>query len=190
MQTVSVSTYEDQTVLHLFWQIQYELCDWNLLVVTPNYTLYPNPFPAVVPITKNSEYNVTLEVMCNRDGTGLVKTINITLSIALSDNVIKYAPWIMCLITGIDSENIFRIHSRSTKVYLQTYLDHDITTISTTQSTQEMQSLLTSTQSITLTTGKNSITISSANTSNQEVYYTHLRGLFYLTGMLCFLLFT
>ena len=159
-----------------------------------NYTLYPNLFPADVPIVKNSEYNVTLDVMCDREGPALVHIINVSLTIVLNDIIVsEYAPWVMCLFTRIDQNNMIHIR-RSKKVYLQPYLYDDIMTMSTTQdstSTQEMHTSSTQSAITTMLNTRNDSFTNSANNiimSNQDVC-THLSILFSFISMLCFLLF-
>ena len=112
-------------MLHVFWQIQYQLCDWTLRIATANYTLHPNPFPATVPIAKNSEYNVTLNIMCNGEGPGKVVNMSVSLSILLNENVIKHVPYILCSLSRLDTNDNTIHYHRSRKVYLQSYFYHE-----------------------------------------------------------------
>lgn len=190
-QTAFTSKNEDTaTVLHFVWHIQYELCDWTPWIVTPNYTLYPNIVPADVPIEMNSEYNVTLDVVCNREGPALVMMINVSLAIVLNHDIVsEYAPWVMCLITRIDQDNMSYIH-RSKRVYLQSYLYHNVTTTSTTQDSTSTQEYFTSTRSF-ITAVRNTSFTSNANNivMSNQVACTRLRILFSFFALLCFLLF-
>lgn len=180
-------------MLHVFWQIQYQLCDWTLRIATANYTLHPNPFPATVPIAKNSEYNVTLNVMCDGEGPGKIVNMNVSLSIILNDNVIEHVPYILCSLSRLDTNDNSIHYHRSRKVYLQSYLYHDIMTSSTaltqdsTSSTQEMQSYhLTSNQAI-LSTRNEGITSSANNLMmiSHEGFITYCGALFCLITLLC-----
>ena len=184
---VSTSEDEEMTVLHLYWQIQYELCDWNLWIVTANFTLYPNLVPAKVPITKNSDYNVTLDTMCNRKTPQNTISMNISLSILLNDNITEHVPYIMCELSRIGTNDMIHYHG-SGKVYLQSYLHHHVMTSSTATSTQEMQSFLTSnsTQSVItmmLSTKHDDIT-SSAN--NILLSYQHMHA--YSGALICLII--
>ena len=181
-------------MLRVSWEIQYQLCDWTLRIATANYTLHPNPFPATVPIAKNSEYNVTLNIMCNGEGPGKVVNMNVSLSILLNDNVIKHVPYILCSLSRLDTNDNTIHYHRSRKVYLQSYLYHEIMTSSTaltqdsTSFTQEMQSLyhLTSNQAI-LSTRNEGITSSANNIMmiSHEGFFTYYGALFCLITLLC-----
>ena len=152
-------------MLHVSWEIQYQLCDWTLRIATANYTLHPNPFPANVPIAKNSEYNVTLNIMCNGEGPGKIVNMNVSLSILLNENVIKHVPYILCSLSRLDTNDNTIHYHRSRNFYPQSYLYHENMTSSTaltqdsTSYTQEMQSYhLTSNQAILSTRNEDFIT--------------------------------
>lgn len=186
-QMASTSEDGELAILHLYWQIQYELCDWTLWIVTANFTLYPNPFPTKVPIARNSDYNVTLDTLCNHKAPQKTISMNISLSILLNENVTEHVPYIMCMLSRIDTNNMIQYH-RSRKVYLQSYLHQNVTTSSTATSTQEMQSLFTSnsTQSVitNIPSTKNVCNTSSANNISYQHMGTYLGALIFLITML------
>jgi hypothetical protein len=193
---VSISQNEEPSVLHVFWQIQYQFCDWTLRVATANYTLHPNPFPANVPIAKSSEYNVTLNVMCDHEAPEKIINMNVSLSILLSDNVIEHVPYIMCSLLRVDTNNNMIHYHSSRKEYLQSYLHHDFMTSSTaitqgsTPSTQEKQSYyLTSNQSTqsfvsTIVSTRNEGITSSANNTSYEGMNTYCGVFFCLVTLI------
>lgn len=169
-QSVSISDNEEPPNLLVFWQIQYERCDWTLWIITANFSLYPNPFSSNLPIAKNNEYNLTLSDKC--DGEAPVKTINMnaSLSIQLNDNVIEHVPYVICLLSRLDSLTNMTHYHRSKRVYLHSYVSITEST-QHSMSTQEILSLLTSnsTQLTVITTTMpssqyDSITSSAANT--------------------------
>ena len=170
-QSVSISDNEEPPNLLVFWQIQYERCDWTLWIITANFSLYPNPFSSNLPIAKNNEYNLTLSDKC--DGEAPVKTINMnaSLSIQLNDNVIEHVPYVICLLSRLDSLTNMTHYHRSKRVYLHSYVSITESTTQHSMSTQEILSLLTSnsTQLTVITTTMpssqyDSITSSAANT--------------------------
>ena len=63
----------------LIWKIVD--CDWEVRVVTENYTLHPNPIPRLVPIKKLTDYNVTETCVDDR------KIVH--LSITFNENVLN-----------------------------------------------------------------------------------------------------
>ena len=63
----------------LIWKIVD--CDWEVRVVTENYTLHPNPIPRLVPIKKHTDYNVTEACVDDRK--------IIQLSIMFNENVLE-----------------------------------------------------------------------------------------------------
>ena len=174
-------------MLHFYWQIRYEHCDWTLKVATLNFTLYPNDFPEDLPIALKSEYNVTSDFICNKDQEVDVVNRNVSLSILLSDNVLETVPYIVCKMTRPNS------NFRSREVYLQSCCDIPVTT------TQETHTQITSTQakdttSITSThfntkSDDNNMccTISSADQLYPyQVPHLHVRlALLYLITLLC-----
>jgi hypothetical protein len=177
---VSISENEEPSVLHVFWQIRYQFCDWTLQVATANYTLHPNLIPATVPIAKNSEYNVTLNIMCDGEAPEKIINMNVSLSILLSDNVIEHVPYIMCSLLRLDTNNNVIHYHRSRKVYL---------TRDSIPSTHEMQSYLTSNQSTesivaTRLSTKNEGITSSANNTSYVGMSTYCGALFCLITLI------
>ena len=192
--TVSKSDGEFETpaVLHLFWHIRYEYCDWKLWIITPNYTLYPlNPFvnESDVPITENTDYNVTLDVTCDNEAGTKKIDMNISLSILLNDNVLENVPYIVCHMIRSDS------NYTSKEVYPQSYCDIPVT------ATQYTHTQITSTQaeetsSIISTHSTKTSTVSDINnmrctTSSADRLYqlqyqvSHLLTLLCLITLLC-----
>ena len=190
-QSASISENEEPPTLHVFWWIHYEFCDWTVWVVSADSTLYPFPSPEDIPIAKNSEYSVTLNSMCDHEAPVKTINMNVSLSLLLNSNVIEHVPYIMCVLSRIDTDSMIHYHG-SRKVYLRFYL-HDVSkTSSTTQastSTQEIQSFVTSnsTQSIVTTILSNKtdgITSSASNILSHQAMNTYVVALFCLNVLL------
>lgn len=143
---------EKTDILTIFWQIQLEECGWRVRVVTPNYTLHPNRFP--LPIEKHKEYNVSFikDYTACVGGEEKVYEMNVTLSIILNENVLKNAPYIVCLISRQGIDGVSQNH-RSKEVYLQSYMSAVTTTVEN-QSPQSTSSItIVTVMSKTLTSG-------------------------------------
>lgn len=137
-------------VLTIFWQIQFDECGWRVSIVTPNYTLHPNQFPQYVPIEKDKEYNVSFiknNAACVH-GEGRIHEINVTLSIILNENVLKNAPYIVCLLSRRRIGGVSELH-RSKEVYLQTFMSVHAMTSTENQQSKFTVDITTSTADLT-----------------------------------------
>lgn len=83
--------------LFLQWKAQYERCDYpKIILQTKNYSLYRYPDDNMrLPIKIKREFNATVKDECISDQTH----INVTLSIHLSEYILKHVPYVVCIIT-------------------------------------------------------------------------------------------
>ena len=192
-QSASISENEEPPTLHVFWWIHYEFCDWTVWVVSADSTLYPFPSPEDIPIAKNSEYSVTLNSMCDHEAPVKTINMNVSLSLLLNSNVIEHVPYIMCVLSRIDTDSMIHYHG-SRKVYLRFYLSDDSRASSTTQarlstSTQETQSLVTPNFTLSVDTTilsnlkTDGIASSASNILSSQAMHTYLGALFCLTAI-------
>ena len=89
-----------------------------MFVKTQNHTLHPNQNPEKIPVKKNSEYNVTVNDNECKGGAGYM---NVTLTMFVSDNVLKNVQYVFCDVNVIyryQSGQRTRRKVRSTNVYL------------------------------------------------------------------------
>lgn len=84
----------------LTWKFNHGGYEWRTRLKTENYTLYKYPVPLSfttspdMPIEKNNHYNVSIT-----SDDGLTKNVTtVTLSLQISDNVLKHVPYIYCKI--------------------------------------------------------------------------------------------
>ena len=85
-----VFTLENSTI-QFVWEI--DNCNWEVRIITEEYTLYPNIDPIRVPIKSNTNYNVSIS--CKLCKMSVMKT-NVSLSITFTKNVLEYIKYIIC----------------------------------------------------------------------------------------------
>ena len=153
----------DGDIFMVFWQIQEQLCNWNIRVVPENYTLHPYQNPKDVPIEKGTEFNITFERDPCSPETGSQYQVNVTLYLLLNDNVMEHVPYIVCKISRWTIDDM-RVVNSSMRVYLPTTplttpatSDHStIYDVSTSPSIQETEASSNSTSEYVTTCSANS----------------------------------
>ena len=84
---------EENATKSFVWVI--DGCEWEVRIVTENYTLYPNINPQRVPIKLNTDYNVSVTPEVHLCEDSAINT-NVSLSINLNSKVLGYIEYVTC----------------------------------------------------------------------------------------------
>ena len=120
---------EEDSTKELVWKIID--CNWQVRVITENYTLYPNLIPELVPIKIIADYNVTAKCVENH----IIVNFSISFNENVLDNNIEY---VSCKIYR--SNNAASIIERRVNFTSSTPLPLTINTDATDTTVQDVES--------------------------------------------------